>query len=50
MSLWLMLIILGVVLAVIGFGGAGQMLIWIGLIILVAGLVMSLMRRGSTSL
>lgn len=45
MSLWLILIILGVILAIIGFAGVGQLLIWIGVIILVVGLVLSFTSR-----
>ena len=48
MSAWLLLIVLGVILAVIGFGGAGQILIWVGIVVLVAGLVMTLVSRGGT--
>ncbi|HEX3002583.1 MAG TPA: hypothetical protein VHO27_00110 [Angustibacter sp.] len=48
MSLWLILIILGVILAIIGFAGVGSALIWIGVIVLVVGLIMSLVgRRGA---
>ncbi|MFN8075018.1 MAG: hypothetical protein U0Q15_06310 [Kineosporiaceae bacterium] len=50
MSAWLLLIVLGVVLAVIGFGGAGNLLIWLGIIVLVAGLIMSFARRADTRL
>ena len=46
MSIWLLLILVGVVLAVIGFGGAGQVLIWLGIIVLVVGLVMTFISRG----
>lgn len=45
MSLWLLLIIAGVVLAIIGFTGVGQTLIWIGVIVLVVGLVLALVGR-----
>ncbi|HEU4491197.1 MAG TPA: hypothetical protein VK908_17690 [Jiangellales bacterium] len=48
MPLWLILIIVGVVLAIIGFGGVGNWLIWIGVIVLVVGLIMTLMGRRST--
>jgi membrane-bound ClpP family serine protease len=47
MSLWLILIILGVVLLVIGVAvEAAQILIWIGVAILVVSLIMSLLNRG----
>ena len=49
MSLWLILIIVGVILAIIGFAGVGQILIWIGVAVLVIGLIMSFVgRRGSS--
>ena len=47
MSIWLLLILVGVVLAVIGFGGAGQVLIWLGVVVLVVGLVMTFIGRRS---
>ncbi|MFC5999543.1 hypothetical protein ACFP6A_12550 [Quadrisphaera sp. GCM10027208] len=47
MSLWLLLIIVGVVLAVIGFAGVGEILIWLGVAVLVVGLILSFTgRRG----
>lgn len=47
MPLWIILIVIGVILAVIGFGGVGEILIWIGVIVLVAGLIGLLVgRRG----
>ena len=46
-SLWLILIIVGVILAIIGFAGVGQILIWIGVAVLVIGLILSFTgRRG----
>jgi hypothetical protein len=45
-ALWLLLIIAGVVLAIIGFAGVGSTLIWIGVIVLVVGLVLSFVGRG----
>ena len=45
MPAWLLLIVLGIVLAVIGFGGAGNLLIWLGVIVLVVGLIMTLVSR-----
>ncbi|CAM3629192.1 hypothetical protein OCAE111667_19220 [Occultella aeris] len=44
-SLWLLLIILGIILAIIGFAGVGQILIWIGVAVLVIGLILSLTSR-----
>ena len=47
MSLWLILIILGVVMLIIGVAvEAAQILIWIGVAILVISLIMSLVGRG----
>lgn len=47
MSMWLILIIVGVILAIIGFAGVGQFLIWIGVALLVIGLIASFMGRRS---
>jgi hypothetical protein len=47
MPLWLILVVVGVVLAVVGFAGVGQWLIWLGVLVLVVGLVLTLLgRRG----
>ncbi len=47
MSLWLILIIVGVVMLIIGVAvEAAQILIWIGVAILVISLIMSLIGRG----
>ena len=47
MPTWLLLIIVGVVLLVIGVAvEAAQILIWIGIAVLVISLIMGLMRRG----
>ncbi|MFC5380943.1 hypothetical protein [Aquipuribacter nitratireducens] len=46
MPLWLILIVVGVILAIVGFGGVGDILIWIGVIVLVVGLVGILIGRG----
>jgi hypothetical protein len=43
--LWLILVIVGVILAIIGFAGVGQILIWIGVIVLVVGLILSFTSR-----
>jgi membrane protein implicated in regulation of membrane protease activity len=45
MPLWLILIIVGVILAIIGFAGVGQILIWIGVAVLVVGLILSFTNR-----
>lgn len=47
MALWLTLIVVGVILAILGFAGVAKFLIWLGLIVLVVGLVFSLIGRGS---
>ena len=46
MPLWLILIAIGVVLALVGFGGVGEVLVWIGVVVLVIGLVGLLLGRG----
>lgn len=44
MPLWLVLIVVGVILALIGvFVPAAQFLIWLGIIILVVSIIMSLL-------
>ena len=48
MPLWLILIVVGIVLALVGFGGAGNLLIWLGVIVLVVGVVMTLLGRSGT--
>ena len=45
MPSWLILIIVGVVLAVLGFGGVGNILIWIGVVVLIVGAVLALVGR-----
>ncbi|WP_444662387.1 hypothetical protein ACT17Q_10850 [Cellulomonas sp. CW35] len=45
MPSWLILVIIGVVLLVLGFGGLGQILIWIGLAVLVVSLVLAFAGR-----
>lgn len=46
MPLWLILIAVGIVLAVVGFSGVAEFLIWLGVIVLVVGLVGILLGRG----
>jgi len=47
MSLWLILIIVGVIMLIIGVAvEAAQLLIWIGVAILVISLILSLVGRG----
>ncbi|UJP38573.1 hypothetical protein [Cellulomonas palmilytica] len=45
MPSWLILVIIGVVLLIIGFSGVGQFLIWIGLAVLVVSLILALAGR-----
>jgi uncharacterized membrane protein YtjA (UPF0391 family) len=48
MPTWLILIIVGVVLLIVGVAvEAAQILIWIGIAVLVISLILGLMRRGS---
>lgn len=49
MPLWLILVIVGVILAVVGFAGVGQILVYIGVAILIVGLVLTLMNRSKGS-
>ena len=47
MPTWLILIIVGVVLLIVGVAvEAAQILIWIGIAVLVISLILGLMRRG----
>ncbi|GAA1738480.1 hypothetical protein GCM10009809_37020 [Isoptericola hypogeus] len=49
MPAWLILILVGVVLVILGLATEiGQFLIWIGVIVLVVSLVLGLMRRSRT--
>jgi len=49
MPSWLLIIIVGVVLLILGVAvEAAKILIWIGVAVLVIGLIMSLMRRGGS--
>ncbi|WP_402469353.1 hypothetical protein [Isoptericola aurantiacus] len=45
MPLWLILIIIGVVLLILGLAGIAKFLIWVGIIVLVVSLVLALVRR-----
>ncbi len=45
MSPWLLLVIIGVVLAILGFSGIASWLIWVGIVLLIVGLVLTLVRR-----
>ncbi|GAA4729302.1 hypothetical protein GCM10023216_20970 [Isoptericola chiayiensis] len=45
MPLWLILIIIGVVLLILGLTGIAEFLLWIGVAVLVVSLVLALVRR-----
>jgi hypothetical protein len=48
MPLWLTLIVVGIVVAIVGFAGVGHWLIILGVIVLVVGAIMTLVSsRGS---
>ena len=50
MPAWLVLIIIGVVLLVLGVAiEAAKFLIWVGVVVLVVSLVLGLVRRGRSS-
>ncbi|WP_199731927.1 hypothetical protein [Cellulomonas triticagri] len=50
MPTWLILIILGAVLLVVGVAvEAAKILIWIGIAVLVVSLILGLLRRGKAS-
>ncbi|WP_168800592.1 MULTISPECIES: hypothetical protein [Cellulomonas] len=46
MPAWLILILVGVVLLILGVAGIGEFLIWIGAIVLVVSLILGLVGRG----
>jgi hypothetical protein len=49
MPSWLLLILVGVVLVVLGVAtGIGHFLIWIGVVVLVVSLILGLVGRGRT--
>ncbi|GAB3101560.1 hypothetical protein [Isoptericola nanjingensis] len=49
MPAWLILVLVGVVLVILGVATSiGQFLIWLGVIVLVASLVLGLVRRSRT--
>jgi membrane protein implicated in regulation of membrane protease activity len=45
MSAWLILIIIGVVLLILGFAGVAEFLIWVGVALLVVSLILALVGR-----
>lgn len=50
MSPWLALVVIGVILLIVGFAGVGKILIWIGVVVLVVGAVLTLLGRGRSSI
>lgn len=49
MPLWLILIIVGAILVVLGISGVGSFLLWIGVAVLVVSLILALVGRGRSS-
>lgn len=49
MPSWLLILIVGVVLMILGFSGVGSFLIWIGVAVLVLSLVLGLVGRGRSA-
>lgn len=49
MPSWLLILLIGVVLIILGFSGVGSFLLWIGIAVLVVSLVLGLMGRGKSS-
>ncbi|SDC61606.1 hypothetical protein SAMN05216410_2025 [Sanguibacter gelidistatuariae] len=49
MPSWLLILIIGVVLLILGFSGVGSFLIWIGVAVLVVSLILGLLGRGRSS-
>lgn len=45
MPSWLLILIVGIVLMIIGFAGVGQILVWIGVAVLVVSLILGLAGR-----
>ncbi len=49
MPSWLLIVIVGVVLLILGVAvEAAKILIWIGIAVLVIGLILSIVRRGAS--
>lgn len=48
MPTWLIILLVGVVLLVLGFAGVGEILIWIGIIVLVVSLILGFVGRGKS--
>jgi len=43
---WLIILLIGVVLLILGITGLGQVFLWIGIAVLVIGLIFALVGRG----
>ena len=41
MPLWIVLVLVGVLVTVLGFAGLGSILLWIGVIIVLSGIVLT---------
>lgn len=48
MPLWLVLVVVGFLLVIVGAGGAGNLPVWLGVIVLVVGVVMTVLSRSGT--
>ncbi|GCD21758.1 hypothetical protein OMK64_11300 [Cellulomonas fimi] len=46
MPSWLILVLVGAVLLILGFAGVGEFLLWIGIAVLVVSLILGLVGRG----
>lgn len=46
MPTWLIILLVGVLLLILGFAGVGEILIWIGVIVLVVSLILGFVGRG----
>lgn len=46
MPTWLIILLVGVLLLILGFAGVGEILIWIGIIVLVVSLILGFVGRG----
>jgi membrane protein implicated in regulation of membrane protease activity len=46
MPSWLLILIVGVILMIVGFSGVGSLLVWIGVAVLVVSLILGLLGRG----
>lgn len=49
MPAWLLILIVGVILLVLGLTGIAKFLLWVGIIVLVVSLVLALVGRGNRS-